>query len=144
MATPFPDIEIYIKDPDPEKILHWLGQVFDALDVNADVKADVKVDANGGADKQKAKKMIVTATIGEKQVQCVFLRNAVKGNFASLWFKSAATQWKDHRYCAASAYQYLQTEMRCSTGAWQPTDREDDETWLCFNSDGESTVSWKT
>lgn len=30
MATPFPDVKIYIKDPDPEKILHWPGDVFDA------------------------------------------------------------------------------------------------------------------
>ena len=140
MATPFPDVEIYIKDPDPEKILHWLDQAFDAVDVKADVITDVKA----GADNQSAKKMTVTATMGDEQVQCVFLRNAVKGNFASLWFKSDATPWTNDRDCAASAYQYLKTEIRCSTGAWQPNDREDDETWLCFNSDGESTVSWKT
>jgi hypothetical protein len=140
MATPFPDVEIYIKDPDPEKILHWLGQVFDAIDV----KVDAKVDVNGGTDEKHTKKMTITATIGKEQVQCVFLRNAVKGNFASLWFRSAATPWTNDRDCAASAYQYLQTEIRCSTGTWQPTDSEDDETWLCFNSDGESTVSWKT
>jgi hypothetical protein len=132
MATPFPDVEIYIKDPDPEKILHWLGQVFDA------------VDLRGSTDDKNAKKMTITATIGKEQVQCVFLRNAVKGNFASLWFRSAATPWTNDRDCATSAYQYLQTEIRCSTGTWQPTDNEDDETWLCFNSDGESTVSWKT
>ena len=132
MATPFPDVEIYIKDPDPEKILHWLSQAFDAVDVN------------GGAIDKNAKKMTMTATTGEERVQCVFLRNAVKGNFASLWFKSAATPWANDRDCAASAYQTLQTEIRCSTGAWQPTDSEDDESWLCFNTDGEFTVSWKT
>ena len=132
MTTPFPDVEIYIKDPDPEKILHWLGQTFDAVEVNA------------AANDKNAKKMTMTATSGKEQVQCVFLLNAVKGNFASLWFKSAATPWTSDRDCAASAYQHLQTEIRCSTGAWQSTDSEDDESWLCFSSDGESTVSWKT
>ena len=132
MATPFPDVEIYIKDPDLEKILHWLGHAFDVVAVN------------GGANDKNAKKMTMTATTGEEQVQCVFLRNAVKGNFASLWFKSAATPWANDHDCAASAYQSLQTEIRCSTGAWQSTDSEDDESWLCFNADGEFTVSWKT
>ncbi len=33
MAIPFPDVETCIKDPAPEKILYWPGQVFDAVDV---------------------------------------------------------------------------------------------------------------
>lgn len=132
MTEPFPDVEIYIKNPNQDKILRWLGEIFGGISVEGEPLND------------KAKKVTLIVKNGVDLIPCVFFPNAVKGKFASLWFKSGATPWNTDRDCALSAFEYLQTEIRCSMGPWKPDDGQNDESWLCINADGESTVVWKS
>ncbi|MFP6805797.1 MAG: hypothetical protein VB957_01170 [Pseudomonadales bacterium] len=128
----FPDVEIYIKDPELDSILAWLGTVFDSLDSQQNKKTD---------------KVTLTLSLGSDHIEAKLIPNVVKGNFASLWFNSADTPWQTDRDCALSASDFLHKEIRCSTGTWSSNEADDDgeeNLWLKFDADGESTISWNT
>ena len=67
------------------------------------------------------------------------LENAVKG-YTSLWFKQNHTPWDTDIDCARSAFDYLQREVRASTGAWSEGAEED--LFFCINNSGENTIEW--
>ena len=127
MAQSFPDIEIYIKDADVNAVMAWLNVVFDSIDST-----------------KKGRSIQITLNSPSGQVDCVLLPNAVKGNFASLWFKSGSTPWDTDRYCPHDAFSYLNLEVRCSTSGWDNTEVDTSESWLRIDSSGESTVQWQT
>ena len=127
MTQLFPDIEIYIKDPNVSSVLEWLKMVFD------------KVDAS-----EKGTTTLITMQSSRGIEKCVVLPNAVKGGFASLWFKSGNTPWDTDHDCARAAFASLNQEVRCSTGGWETSNSESDETWLRIDSQGESMINWQT
>ena len=127
MAQSFPDIEIYIKHVDANAVLTWLNTVFELVDTST-----------------KGKRTLFEFNSPLGILNCVLFPNAVKGNFASLWFKSGNTPWDSDRECALEAFSHLNQEIRCSTGSWQTTDAENDETWLCINTHGETLIHWQT
>jgi len=131
LAYQFPDVEIYIKDSPLEDILLWLQCIFD--EVMPDAKAT-----------QGSRLQTLSLTYNEKTIPCVIYPDAVKGKFTSLWFKSGDTPWQTDRDCALAAFDYLHTEIRCSSSSW--TTEDDDEVndrWLRLNHEGESIVRWK-
>ncbi len=127
MTETFPDIEIYIKDPDFASVVAWLKLVFESVDPYIE-----------------GKRTLMTLNSSSGSVSCVYLPHAVRGNFASLWFKSGNTPWNTDRDCALAAFAYLNREVRCSTGGWQTNDKNNDESWLRVNGNGESMVSWQS
>jgi len=131
MTESFPDIEIYIRKPDTSSVLAWLGSIFESVDASA-----------------KGRRTLIKLESPNGIVDCVLLPDAVKGNFASLWFKSANTPWKTDRDCALEAFSQLHQEVRCSTIGWESDEKENEEeseeTWLQITEDGESMISWLT
>jgi hypothetical protein len=126
MAESFPDIEIYIKNPDTNSILAWLGSIFESVDAST-----------------KGRRTLIKLKSPDDVVDCLLLIDAVKGNFASLWFQSSKTHWKTDKECALDAFAQLHQEIRCSTHGWETDEIENEETWLKITGDGESTISWQ-
>jgi len=121
MSDRYPDIEIYIKQPGPERILAWLEGRFQ----------QVETRRKGGA---------TVCTMQPGNIECVIVDDAADGRFASVWFKSSETPWASDLDCARDAFAALGLEVRCSAGSW----REDDEAggWLRISGDGETPIDW--
>jgi|APSaa5957512535_1039671.scaffolds.fasta_scaffold119390_2 hypothetical protein len=137
MNQTFPDIEIYIKDADVNAVLAWLDVVFDSIEFS-----------------KRGQRILITLNSSRGLEDCVLLPNAVKGNFASLWFKSGNTSWDTDRDCALDAFSYLNQEIRCSTSGWDSSETDtgegdasetvSDDRWLRIDSSGESLLQWQT
>lgn len=121
MSDRFPDIEIYVKRPAMEALLAWL-------------------DRRLGVVETRKRGETFLVTLGEPPIECAIVENAVKGGFASVWFKSPDTPWSSDHECAVEAFRELGLEVRCSTGSWQ----EEDESarWFRITENGESMVNW--
>jgi len=126
MTEVFPDIEIYIKNPEPESLLEWLSVHFDIV-----------------ATQQKSKATHYQLVHDGSELKAILMPEAVKGKFASLWFTSNNTPWGSDMECARDAFQQLDKEVRCSLGSWEPCDSED-ELWLRINEAGEKKIRWNT
>ncbi len=129
MTDAFPDIEVYIKQPALDALLAFFDKYFDDCSNIASTDSNCKE---------------ISLTAGSVQIPCVVTFEAVKGGFASVWFKSAATPWRNDIDCARDAYQTLQREVRCSMGSWDTEEQEHEERWFCIDAGGESEIRWHT
>lgn len=126
MTDVYPDIEIYIKNPDLDKLTAWLNEHFDGVDMDTNVTpVPITLSASGTA------------------IEAVLVLEAVKGKFASLWFKDNQTPWPTDIDCARSAFEALGQEIRCSTGPWEPGQPEEEQ-WFRLSDKGETRVHWQT
>ena len=122
MNERYPDIEIYLKDPAPEAVLSWLEENF-----------------GGVTSEQRGN----NTHFHLGNTEALLVPNAVKGRYASLWFKTNTTPWHDDEACARSAHATMGVEVRCSLSAADPDDDGPGE-WLRLTGDGESQVRWQT
>ncbi|MCP5160083.1 MAG: hypothetical protein H7A00_00135 [Hahellaceae bacterium] len=120
-----PDIEIYIKDCDPQATLSWLQTI----------GTDVKILEQSSAH--------IKGELQSNQAQIPFLLvvNAVK-KFSSLWLNSPNTPWKNDLECALSASSALKRETRCAVSSWEEEENPDDERWWKVTEDGKTQVRW--
>ena len=123
MTERFPDLEIYLLNPDADAISAWLTSVFDT---GVEVVSTAPGRAHwhiGGMD--------------------VFLNDKAEKNFASLWFKQNRTPWNNDLECGRAAFTALACEVRCSDSGWQEGESEDTEGgWIKINRNGEKPFSW--
>jgi hypothetical protein len=119
------DIEIYIRGSARGDIEQWLASIFEQLELQ----------------QQAGKNYGGNARLNQASPRCEFmlLENAVKG-YTSLWFKKNHTPWDSDIDCARSAYQYLQREVRASTGSWSEGAEED--LFCRIDDSGETTIEW--
>ncbi len=117
----FPDIEIYVKRPDPEQINNWLK---DRFGVNATTR-------NGDA---------TIYCLTQPSIECVVVENVVKGGYTSIWFRSGDMPWATDLDCAMEVFDRFGIEVRCSSGPWQEGD--DEAPWIRLTEKGESRVNW--
>lgn len=122
MDTRYPDIEVYIRQPDAGDVIAWLDDRF------------------GIANREKrGRTTTCRLTTG---IECVLVEDAVDGGFVSLWFKSEDTPWATDAECAREIFRALGLEVRCSRGSWDEGRDGDEPGWLCISDAGESTISW--
>lgn len=125
MTMDYPDIEIYVKRPAPERISEWL-------------------DARFGIASASARGEAMVFRLGADQIECVVVENAVKGGYASIWFRSDSTPWQSDQDCARDAFDFFDAEVRCSAAPWEGQDAEADTGgWIRFTDKGESRVNWR-
>lgn len=123
------DIEIYIKGPARSDIEQWLASNFDDLELQQQAGNNSVNNYSGSAALNQA----------SPRCELLLLENAVKG-YTSLWFKQNHTPWDADIDCARSAFQYLQREVRASTGTWSEGAEED--LFFCIDNSGEYTIEW--
>lgn len=125
MTDAYPDIEIYAKRPEPDDVRRWLQDRF-------------------GIEDEMIRGDAVVFTLGAEHIECDFIERAVKGGYASLWFRSGKTPWARDIDCAKEAFEQLGVEIRCSAAPWQDSDGEDDEGgWIRLTDKGEARVNWR-
>ena len=123
MTERFPDLEIYLLNPDAAAVSSWLATVFNTA-------AEVVSSSTG-------------RTHWHINGMDVFLNDKAEKNFASLWFKQNSTPWNNDLDCGRAAFAALGYEVRCSDSGWQEGESEDAEGgWIKINRNGEKPFSW--
>ncbi|MBW6390464.1 MAG: hypothetical protein LPK08_08485 [Halomonas sp.] len=120
----YPDIEIYLRQPQPGAIDAWLGETLDAAPLR-------------GAGRGKWQ----TRGHHEGHEVPVLLVEKAADGFASLWFDSSHTPWLRDCDCARDAAARLGCEVRCSLGGWQPGD-DPDRFWQVLPDGSENAIDW--
>jgi hypothetical protein len=121
----FPDIEIYVKHIDLERVKDWLNLHFDSVST--------------GATSQNP---VFKVTYQQQTAEIHYVEKATRGQFSCLWFKHNRTPWPTDLDCARSAADFLQTEVRCSDGSWQEPDQEQDQNWYSLKGDLTTKIRW--
>lgn len=124
MSNRQPDIEIYAKRASLAAICNWLSQYFEIHDQSA---SGDTIQLRLGFD--------------GSELECMIVEKAVKGGYASIWFKNNHTPWPTDETCAEDAHATLGVEVRCSKSGWQPGD-DDHGGWYRFTDGEKSTVNW--
>ena len=120
----YPDIEIYLRQPQPGAIDAWLGETLDAAPLR-------------GAGRGKWQ---TRGHYAGHEVPVLLVEKAADG-FASLWFDSSHTPWLRDCDCARAAAARLGCEVRCSLGGWQPGD-DPDRFWQVLPDGSENAIDW--
>ncbi|PAV24983.1 hypothetical protein CF392_13250 [Tamilnaduibacter salinus] len=121
------DLEIYIRDLDPTALETWLAGHLDALSVTS-VGTKGVLKGQGGIQ-------------GERVTISVY-PNAVGKRYACLILEGGKLPWETDLDCARSAWEHLQTEIRCSPGDWKEGDPVQDEKWWRLDERGEQLAIW--
>lgn len=122
MSTKQPDLEIYLLNPDINKLESWLTDLFSDLTIK---------------HQSSSSRLWQTATTD------ILFSEKVEKNFSSLWFKTNETDWDTDLALARAAFSVLETEVRCSAGGWQEEHGQDaEEGWIKINARGEKPFSW--
>ncbi|TLF49779.1 hypothetical protein FEI13_10150 [Halomonas urmiana] len=120
----YPDIEIYLARGDIARLDAWLAEAIGAAALTPTGKRQWRT--RGGKD--------------PASVPVLLVEKAADG-FASLWFDSPETPWATDAECARDAARWLECEVRCSLGGWQPGD--DPDRFLQVLPDGtEQPIDW--
>ncbi|WP_017431125.1 hypothetical protein [Vreelandella jeotgali] len=120
----YPDIEIYLAQTPSEALNTWLADT---------LAAEPLVPAGKGRWRTRG-------VCNGQPVPVLLVDNATQ-HFACLWFNSDSTPWPTDRQAAHSAARALDSEVRCSTGSWQPGD-DPDLFWQVLPDGSESRVHW--
>ena len=121
-----PDIEIYLKRPSMNAIGNWLKNHFDII---------AKTPTESGSQ--------LDLRFQQETLQCLVVERVAKGGYASVWFKTNNTPWRNDLECAEDAHALLEIETRCSTGGWQDA-QEDQGRWYRLQLGEKSIVNWLT
>lgn len=118
----YPDIEIYIRQPELADVIDWL-------------------DHRIGVEDRQTQGNTTTCRLAGG-IDCVLVDNAVTGGFLSVWFKSGDTPWATDEACAREVFSTLGLEVRCSRGSWDEGSDGEEPGWLCISQAGESVIRW--
>lgn len=125
MSEAFPDIEIYVQDPDQSQIDQWFSELF------------TSISAPKRLDKRTLAYEVTTPTGVQFSVNVV---EKAAGKYWSIWFDSPETPWATDIDCARAAFAFFGKPIRCSVGSWEPDQPMD--LWWQINSKGEGEISW--
>lgn len=125
MSEAFPDIEIYVQDPEQSQIDQWFSELF------------TTVSASKRLDKRTLAYEVTTPAGVQFAVNVV---EKAAGKYWSIWFDSPETPWATDIDCARAAFAYFGKTIRCSVGSWEPDQPMD--LWWQISSKGEGEISW--
>ena len=121
------DLEIYIRDLEPEAVSGWLVGQLDQLSLDdSDVSKVVK--GSGEYRQERLRISLYPGAFG-KRFTCVLL-------------EGEKLPWNTDLECARSAWRSMETEIRCSPGDWKEGDPVEEEKWWRLDSRGEQKVVW--
>lgn len=122
------DLEIYIRDLAPGQLSGWLGKQLDDLEL-ADGKVETgAIKGTGGYQGHSLRISLYPGAAG-KRYSCLVL-------------EGDKLPWSSDLDCARSAWQSLETEIRCSQSDWQEGDPVEDEKWWRLDDRGEQLAVW--
>jgi len=123
-----PDIEIYIKNTEPNKVIAWLESLTSELLIS----------------KQDSSSMTLTLVFDTTTLQARIQQNVSGKAWSSLWFKENETPWDNDLDCAMLASQALATQVRCVKSGWSDQeDINDEEQWWKVEDNEAVLISWK-
>lgn len=122
----YPDIEIYIKKPDPEEIVAWLQQALGETTYHGTVKTGLHH---------------YSVQYQDKALPVMIFPKAAGKAYTSVWFDTPDTPWQDDLDCAKAAADFLKTEVRCTRGGW--SESQDPDEWLKVTDQGVEEIIWK-
>ena len=121
-----PDIEIYVRETDVERLRGWLEKRLGTL----------LAEPSRGAMRR------YSVDVGGITVPVRITTGAVGTAWTCVWLDSPDTPWADDLACARDCHAFLGCEVRCAAGGWQ--DGEDPDAFIRITAEGEAPVSWKT
>lgn len=121
------DLEIYIRNVQPGTVSAWLATHLDALELDDRELSSVR---RGRATHQGC------------PLRITLYPGAYGRHYTSLVLEGESLPWASDLDCARSAWEALQTEIRCSPGDWKEGDPVEDEKWWRLDSRGEQLVVW--
>jgi hypothetical protein len=121
--TPFPDLEIYIKQVSLDAVMAWLNTL-------GNVQPHPDKSSNGNRHELLVDNMDV-----------MVLESAAGKKFTSIWFQQNDTPWTTDIDCAKAANQHFNLEIRCSSAGWKNGDAMDE--WWYIDRDGEGLINWE-
>lgn len=126
MMTHHPDIEIYIKNSSVEKIVHWLNNRFENVELLSIKGLLHHYEAHWQTHR-------FTFTIHQR---------ALGKAWISIWFQSDQTPWQIDLECAREASKELNAQIRCIDSGWQEGDDPDE--WWKIENGLEEKIAWIT
>ena len=130
--TAQPDIEIYIKNLSIDQLLGWLKTHFTLKDEEAIAAIDMSA----------ARSHTTNIRFKDEDILLVITPCAAGKAYASIWFKSDKTPWKNDLDCAESALEAIDTEVRCSAESWAEEEPEFSEKWWKLTRSNRELVIW--
>lgn len=121
------DLEIYIRDLEAGTVSRWLESNVEQL----------KLDDSDVASVIKG-----TASFNNEHLNITLYPRAFGKRFTCLILEGGQLPWDSDLACARSAWKALETEIRCSPGAWKEGEPIADEKWWRLDSRGEQLVVW--
>lgn len=129
-----PDIEIYVKQGQPENLAAWLSCYFENSVDSLEHWLSQHWDGQGT--------QTITLQKSNKSIPLAFTPNAAGKAFRSLWFQSAQTAWQDDKACALSLLEHFDGEVRCSESSWTEAEEEFSEKWWSLTRSEEKLITW--
>lgn len=127
-----PDIEIYVKDLENNKLLSWLSQHFVLNEAHA---------LTQDASSSRPRTILLKAQSCE--IELTITPNAAGKKYTSLWFKSSKTPWNTDLECAEDMVgNHSAEEARCSAGSWTESEAESSEQWWVVTENNKKKVGW--
>lgn len=121
------DLEIYIRDLEPNQVSQWLEANVDNLALD---DTDVTSVIKGKASYEGA------------SLRITLYPGAFGKRFTSVVLEGEALPWGSDLDCARSAWRAMDTEIRCSPGDWKEGEPVEDEKWWRLDRRGEHKVVW--
>ncbi|TDO96376.1 hypothetical protein [Marinomonas balearica] len=121
------DIEIYVLSCPTETIVEWLAKAFTLQSKELISSTSLKLELHHN----------------DKMIPVTILEQAAGKRFTSIWFDSSDTPWNDDIECAKSAFEALNTEVRCNLQGWQEAEQEDPDQWWRINANSEGPYIWR-
>jgi len=121
------DLEIYIRDLEAGAVFGFLSSHLEGLELNdGDVSKVVKGSARYSGE----------------HVRISLYPGAFGKRFTCLLLEGGELPWNSDLDCARSAWQAINTEIRCSPGDWKEGDPVEEEKWWRLDDRGEQKVVW--
>lgn len=124
------DLEIYVRDLQPERLIAWLETHFDVLD-----EPPAETGARPGLLKGRARYL-------NHSVRITVYPEAFGKAFSSVLLEGESLPWNSDLDCARSAWRAMEGEIRCSPGEWKEGDPVDEGPWWRLDHRGEQLVAW--
>lgn len=121
------DLEIYIRDLEASAACRWLESHIEQLALD---DGDVSSITKG------------TGYYGDDRLKITLYPQAFGKRFTSLIIEGERLPWSSDLDCARSAWQVMDTEIRCSPGQWKEGEPAEEEKWWRLDSRGEQLAVW--
>ena len=121
------DLEIYLRNAEPEAIAEWLEAHLDGLAFPLPTQGRMLKGAGQYRD---------------QPVQLSLYPEAAGKQFHCLVMEGESLPWQSDLDCARSAWRALDKEVRCSPGGWAEGDPVEENQWWKLDQHGEKLITW--